>query len=267
MLKIFYNATDHSLKFENYINQPVTLTVSDSDFIYIGYKKPINALYVSMTTVSTGTRSIDLEYYNGSAYAAITSVVDRTQGFTLNGFISWDRNLTNEAVTTVQSVELYWYRLSVTTSTSATVFQGINLLLSDDVAIQEDEPQLISSDFYPLGMTSFVGFHQAARNDLIQRLRNKGKGTYNGSVFSDLTVFDLLDYTQLSVAAKFLAIAKIYFNLSDAVDDKYFQKYLEYSKASDDAFNLFFLSIDLNGDGKQTEVEKAAYETGIIIRA
>jgi hypothetical protein len=179
----------------------------------------------------------------------------------------WDRNLSGEKKTTINSIELFWYRISVSVTTSAVVFSGINLLLSDDIMLKEIEPNLVSSDYYPLNTTSFIGFHQAARNEIIQRLRNEGKGVHNGVSFSDLTVFDLLDFTQLSEASKYLTASQIYFNLSDAPEDKYAEKYKDYLKRYNEAYKTFYLSLDTNDDGLQDDEEKASFRSGVIQRA
>jgi hypothetical protein len=266
MLKIYHNTTNYSKKLENYVDETQAITLLNTDYLYVGYKKPINAFYVGMSTVSTGTRTFALEYYNGSAFTSVTNLDDGTIGFTRNGWVKWDRNQTNEAKTTINSVELYWYRVSVGTSTSAVTFLGINLLLSDDIMIKEMEPHLVDADFYPTGYTSFIPFHQAARNEIVQRLRNEGRGTYNGSTFNDLTVFDLLDFSQLSEASKYFALSQIYFNLSDSTDDKYWQKFEDYLKRYNNAYRVFFLSLDTNDDGKQDADEKESFKSGLIVR-
>lgn len=266
MLKIFHNATNYSDKLENYIDQTQSITLLDSDYLYIGYRKPINAIYIAINEANTATSVIDLEYYNGSAFASVENLEDKTNGFTRSNWIKWSRNQTNEAETTINSLELYWYRLSVDVSTSAVVYLGINLLFSDDIMIKECEPHLLDADFYPSGYTSFIPFHQAARSEIIQRLRNEGRGVYNGTQFSDLNIFDLLDFTQLGEASKFYALAQIYFNLSDSPDDKYWQKYEDYMKRYDNAYRVFFLSIDTNDDGLQSADEKEAFKSGLIVR-
>lgn len=266
MLKIFHNSTDYSEKLENYIDQTQAITLLDTDYLYVGYKKPINALYVAMSTVSTGTRTVDIEYYNGSTFTAAEDKEDKTLGLTRNGWLKWIRNQITEAVTTINSLELFWYRISVSTSTSAVTYLAINLLFSDDIMIKECEPHLLDTDFYPTGYTSFIPFHQAARSEIIQRLRNEGRGVYDGTQFSDLNIFDLLDFTQLGEASKFYALAQIYFNLSDSPEDKYWQKYEDYMKRYNNAYRVFFLSIDENDDGLQSIDEKEAFKSGLIIR-
>lgn len=266
MLLVYKNSTDYSAELENYISDTVALTLLDSDYLYVGYKKPINAFYVAGYNMNTNTSVLTVEYYNGSAFTDVTNLSDKTSGLARDGFVSWDRNLTNEDATTINSLEKYWYRISVDVTTSAMTLYGLNLLLSDDLDIKELETNLVSSDYFPDGFASFLPYHQSARNEIIQRLRNEGNGVYNGVTFYDLTVFDLLDYTQLKEASKHLAISNIYFNLSDSIDDKYYQRYQEYRKRYDENYRVFYLSIDTNDDGEQSASEKESFKTGFIIR-
>jgi len=269
MLKILHNTTVISSKVENYIDENYVATMSAASFIYVGYKKPINALYLSLLYTVASEQAADnilVSYWNGSAFTTVLNLKDKTNAYARSGFLSWDRNSVNEAKTTIEGTELYWYKLGANAGTFSVTIYGINLLLSDDLMIKEVEPHLNSVDFYPEGFTSFIPFHQSARNEIIQRLRNEGKGTHNGTTFNDLTVFDLLDYTQLGEASKYLAIAQVYFNLSDSVDDKYWQKYEDYTKRYNNAYRVFFLSIDSNDDGIQSTSEKESFKSGIIIR-
>ena len=266
MIKVFKNATDISLNVESYVDDYSFGTLLDSDFIYVGFDKPINALYVHMTTANTNTSVLSLEYYNGAFIAAV-GLVDRTVGLSGSNFIEWDRNQTEEVVTTINGLEKFWYRISVDVTTSALTFRGINLLFSSDEQLREEANYLLSTDYYVGSETSFVNYHQAARNQIIQRLRNEGYRVINNSTgHKDLDIFDLLDYKQLQEASKYLVLAKIFFFLSDATDDKYNQKHIEFTKMYSDAFRTFFLAVDLNDDGKESVSEKGQFKSGIIIR-
>ena len=270
-LKVFFDTDDYTSEAENYIQDTFDGTMQSGNYLWVGYFKPINAVYVGIDTghsAYVSSEVVTVEYYNGSTFTDVTNLTEGTRHFTRSGWLSWDRNQTDEAATTENSEELYWYRIEFTGAEYLPVtFSGVNLLLSDDIMLKEDEPHLLNGDYYPAGETSFIGFHQSARNEIVQRLRNEGNGTYaNNIYFDDLTVFDLLDYTQLSLASKYSTLSKIFFNLSDSVEDKYYAKYRDYQTMYNDAFNVFFLSIDKNDDGLQNEVEKSSFQSGIIVR-
>lgn len=267
MLSIWKDTTDISLDMENYTKEYSFGTLTDAQYIYVGNYKPINALYAHLEKVNTNSGTLSVEYYNGSTFTAVSGLVERTEAFTESGFIEWDRNQTDEAKTTVNSLEKYWYRISTDTTTTSLIFRALNLLFSSDVNIKEEAPYLLSSDYWPSEETSFVNYHQAARNEIIQRLRNEGYSAYNTvSGHKDLDIFDLNDYKQLQEASKYLVLSKIYFYLSDAPEDKYIQRSREFKSMYNDAFRTFFLSVDANDDGLQSKSEKSAFKSGVITR-
>jgi hypothetical protein len=265
MLQVYINTDNYSREMEDYLDKTVTHTLLAADKLYIGYRKPINSIFVGMDTANTNTSQVDVKYYNGSSFVT-TGAIDRTYGLSEQGFISWDRGLDSEAETEINGSTMYWYELTVDVNATEIIFSGINLLLSDDKHLQGYESQINNGKWYPGSMTSFIGYHQGARNEIIQHLRNQGKGTYDGVEFRDLTVFDLLDATQLQVASTYLALSKIFFNYSDRPDDKYFQKYMGYTGNYEAAMNVFFLSVDSNDDGKVDTSEAPGIQYKLIKR-
>lgn len=264
-MRLFHESTDYTLEAGDYSGDDFTVTLTDSEYLYFGYRKPIRELYAHFTTVNSNAATLSVEYYNGTTYTAVTTLNDRTKSFTRNGFISWEKS-DDEEEATVETLEMYWYRISVSVSTSEMVIRGFNLLFSDDLSVREEEAHLLSTDYYPASETSFVNYHQASRNELIQRLRNKGYGVKNSSgVYNDLLIFDLHERKQLETASKYLVLSKIYFNLSDAPEDKYHEKHVNYKRMSDDAFHVFYISIDSNDDGKESTTEQAGFTSGLIV--
>jgi hypothetical protein len=104
--------------------------------------------------------------------------------------------------------------------------------------------------------TSFIIYHQGARNEILQMLRNSGKFT---SAF-ELTEWDLLRPEQLREAGKWKALELIFTELSNEVDDKYDSLAKKCKEKFDMAFNLYLLSIDKNNDGILSESEKYGIE-------
>ena len=50
MLDIAINTIDHSREMENYLEKTVTHTLLAADKLYIGYHKPINRVFLEMST-------------------------------------------------------------------------------------------------------------------------------------------------------------------------------------------------------------------------
>lgn len=259
--------SDISNDMENYLVGSLSQTiVSAEDKLYLGYRKPISEVYIHLTTVNTNSGNLSVKYYNGSSYTAVSDLIDRSEGFTQSNFIRWERDYNDQEVSTVDGVELYWYELTLDADSSAIVIAGINLNFSHDDDIREEEPTLLSSEFYPASETSYIAYHQAARNEIIQKIRNEGHRVTGTTKYKKFTQFDLHDREELRQASKYLVMSKIYFNLSDEPDDKYYQKHQDYRSLYGEAVNLFFLSWDKDDDGKTDNSEEQDRKFGRIIK-
>lgn len=265
MLKIFYNTNDLSKKLEDYLTDTVAVTLLNTESIDIGFRKPINALYFELSAFNANASVINLEYFNG----AFTSLLieDETHGLSRSGFIKWERNQSEEQKTTLHGLELYWYKLKVDVSTSALTLNGINLVFSSDKNLVEEYPNIM--EFLPENKLSFINFHQSARNDIVTKVRNQGYIVNQANVLSnykDVDQFDFLDFTQLTDASKYLVLSKIFYWISDAVDDKWYQKAKYFDSMFAEKINLFFLSLDRDDDGKLDNNERQAIQFARVER-
>lgn len=257
MLKIFKGSKDLSLTLENYISGTFIEDFTTSEHIHIGYYKPIDALYIELSPQQEENNLV-LEYYNGSSWTQI-DVTDKTFGLQKSGFITWQRNLDDQAKTTINSTELYWYRLSIDTNTiSSLTLNGINLVFSDDNDLKESYPGIM--EYLPEDSLSFIAFHLSARNHILTYLRNKGKQVSTLGVKKMLDQFDLHNYEEVKQASKYKALATIFYNESDTIDDKWYQKARDFDNLYSESINLNFLSIDENNDGKEENDEIQALQ-------
>lgn len=257
MLKIFKGTKDLSITLENYISGEFTEDFTTSEFFHIGYFKPIDALYIELLAQNEENNLI-LEYFDGTSWVAI-STIDKTLGLKKSGFITWNRNIDNQVKNTFNGQELYWYRLSVDTNNiTAFSVKGINLVFSDDNDLKESYPGIM--EYMPDGASSFISFHLSARNQILTYLRNKGKSVSTLGVKKILDQFDLHNYEEVRQASKYKALATIFFNESDNVDDKWYQKAKDFDRLYSESINLNFLSIDENNDGKEEPDEVQALQ-------
>ena len=257
MLKIFKGTTDVSLILENYISDDLTENFSVGQFFYVGYYKPIDSLYIELTTQNTANNLV-LEYYNGTNWVPLVKT-DKTFGLKRSGFISWARNIDNQKENMVNGYTAYWYRLSIDTTTIVNLsVKGINLVFSDDNDLKETYPSIM--DYLPQGAVSFIGFHVSARNQILTYLRNKGKSVSTLGVNKMLDQFDLHNYEEVKQASKYKALSTIFFNESDTVDDKWYQKAKDFDRLYGESINLNFLSLDENDDGKEEPIETQALQ-------
>ena len=246
--------SDYSLDAADYIRDEFTIQLTAAeDYLYVGYSRNFGACYVELTTANTNSNTLGAEYWDGSAWQSL-DVQDETRGFTRSGFLQWDKSLLNS--TTVNSEEAYWVRLKPDADHSATLVRGINIVFSDDAQLKREFFEIDNSNLLPLNESSHITTHVAARDMIIQQLRNMGyikeDANYDLHIMS---AWDLHDIMEVREAAKFLALAKIFFNLSDSIEDNWWQKYREYQDKFEEAFRLARISLDLDNDGVKDDVE------------
>lgn len=249
--------SEFSAEAQNFTRDPFTITLTTDDFLYIGFRKPINALYAQMATTNTLPTTITAQYYTSDAVWSNVEISDDTKGLTRSAFITWNRPTDSEAVT-VNGEELHWIRFSVSSDTSAVDFQAINLILADDNDMAQEVPDLIDDCFYPDGQTSHILQHVASKNYIMSRLRTLGYVRHISASGAEENIdqWDILDIYELRTAATYYSIAQVYFNISDNVEDQYWSKYQEYIKKFEEAFNLGRLRIDQNDNGQEDANEK-----------
>lgn len=258
--------TDHSKEAFDFSRDAFSLTLNkDTSYLYVGFYKPINSCFVSLSTANTNANSFTAEIYNGSSWTAATDFYDDTKGFTRSGFMTWDRNQTNQASTAINSTSLFWIRLRPSVTHSATILNGLNFLFADDQDLTYEVPEITDTN-HLAGKSSHILTHVAARNEILQSLNNKDYKKLNPttSYREDLTAWDILEGSQLKQAAVYLALSKIYFNFSDATDDKYHQKSKHFQAKFKEAFQLSQLSLDEDDDGLLDSSEKASSTFSII---
>ena len=91
----------------------------------------------------------------------------------------------------------------------------------------------------------------------MQRLRNNQYVKLDGDgEYVNMTQWDLFDLFEIKQAAVMLTLSKIFFLLSDDVEDQWWTKYREYQDKFEEAFKLARISVDSQNDGVQDNNEK-----------
>ena len=240
--------TEYTQEAADYSRDDFSITLSSTeDYIYAGFYKPFGDLYVELTTANTNANTLSAEIYDGTSWVSVT-LTDDSKGYTRDGFQHWDKSDMKEVE--INSVTLYYIRFRPSSDHTATDVRGLNLVFSDDNQLEQEFEEITDAGFLPSGRTSHIMSHVSARNHIIQKLRNIGYLKYDAnSRKENLTYWDLHDVFEIRQASAFLTLSKIFFNLSDSVDDNWFQKYMEYQKKFDQMFALARLSIDTDDDG------------------
>lgn len=247
--------TDYSNSAKDYTRDSFSFTlVAAEDYLYLGFTKPFGATYVEMETPNTNSNTLSAEYFDGTSWQTL-DLNDETNGLTRSAFITWDKELLTS--TTINSVAAFYVRFRPDSDHSATTFRGINLVFSDDNMMKQEFFEIDNVNLLPNGESSHIATHVASRNMIVQEFRrlNYTKEDVNGNR-NIINQWDLHDIFEVRDAATFLALSKIFFNLSDSVDDNWWQKYREYHDKYEESMRLAKLSVDLDDDGKKDDDEK-----------
>lgn len=259
--------SDYSYEALDFARDTFTIDlVASQDYLYVGFSKPINTFYVELSTANTNANTFTAQYHNGSSWASITNYHDDTKGLTRSGFMSWDRNLEDESSTEINSSTKYFYRFKPSADHSSTIISGLNIVFADDLDLKREFYEI--ANYLPGSESSFILSHVATRDHIIQELRNDGryKSDLNTGKLKDITAFDLLDISQVKLAATYLCLSKIFSNVSDREDDLYFFKSRGYMSLYNESMKLFYLNMDQDDDGIEDEGERMAPATPRLIR-
>ncbi len=250
--------TDHSDNAADYIRDNFSIDLNATeDYLYIGFDRPFGAVYNEIVTPNTNAGDFAAEYWDGDSWESL-EITDESKNYIRSGYIFWDRP-DDWAQETIDSIEQYYIRIRPSVDHSATSMRGINLVFSDDTALKREFFEIDNSDLLPPGESSHITSHVAARNSIVQRLRNLDYIKFDSnSNRINITQWDLHDIFEVREAATHLALSKIFFNLSDNDEDMWWRKYREYSDKYEEAFRLVRLSIDNNNDGETDSSETLA---------
>lgn len=189
------NSTESTRETDSPSATTLAFALTTSDKFYVGSKNPFACRYFHLSTVSSGSASITVKYWNGTSFVAVEDLVDQTLGFTVSGFISWVNpgGWVKKSQTPVTDQELYWIEITVSSTLTGAVLQAVLNLFSDDTLVRSLYPELISDSRYlPPNRTDFLEQHIAAKDLVVRRLKADG-------VITDEC--QLVDPNEVSIAA------------------------------------------------------------------
>lgn len=242
--------SDFSNDFQDFTRDTQSLNlVTSEDKLYVGFFKPINKFYIDLNTVNSVTNIITVKYYNGTAFTTVAGQIDETKGVTRSGFMQWTREQTNQVVTTIDGVELFWYEVTTDINHADAVYNAIGLIFADDKDLAEQVPE-INDPAHLAGLASHILAHVSSKKWIIQDLRNRNYGKRDeDGILQDITAWDVLDIEQINQAALFKALSIIYFNYSDEPNDIYEKKSKTYNAQYKSSMELAKLRLDTDDDG------------------
>jgi hypothetical protein len=147
-------------------------------------------------------------------------------------------------------------------------FKGINILYCDEMDLKITNPKI--NQYLGREETSFLKYRVDARNHIVQALRSGGvlkeleqQGDFlpNSEVFNTNTIrkftkWDFLDIEEIREAAKYLTLSKIFYENSQNVDDKPYERARYYEGRYGMSFKSYILTLDLDDDGETDTYEE-----------
>lgn len=248
-LTVIQNSVNLTLKMDNLSNPAKVIDLTTGE-IYLGFHKPLKHFYIEMELSDPEVdRTLAIQYFNGD-YVDVPLIEDRTFGFNRSGFVIIGE--LDQKKTTYSGKEMFWLKLSLSTPGPVSI-NGINLVLSDDTDFGLI-PNIM--DYLPDGATSFIGFHQEARNIILQKIRNSGKRIRESRLDTRLVdQFDILEIEEFRQASKYMALHLLYDFLSKGDEDQYAVKAETNLLRSEDSMNSRLIGIDENDNGKSDSRE------------
>ena len=254
---------DFSLDFSNFeIDEGLLELNSAEDYLYVGLYKPFSKFWVEIKTANALGGSFTAEYFNGTSWVSIGSTfLDETRTFSRSGFISFSRDLSKWAATSVNGIEKYYIRLRPSVSFSGVEVWGIGLVFSSDQDLRNVYRDI--NAYKNPNDNSFIIHHVEAKDRIIQLLRNQGKIKVKETIVNqsstttllDIDEYDILRPEQLRNASKYYAISSIFANASNSIDSQEWKESEKYQELANKALDTFLLSIDSDDDGIEDEEE------------
>lgn len=264
-LSVYLNATELS-KDINFYGKEVSLVMTSTSNLDVGFKKPINQIYVEIKTPNASNVNITAQRWINGSWANL-NIVDQTNGFKNSGFIFFDED-SQTTESNINGSNQFWVRLKVNGNTSGIVLNGINLVFNNLEDLRMEEPSI--EKFFPREIQSHIYSIVAARDFILRRINNAQplnyysrpidalKGNYQIDI-RNLNQFDIFDVNELRDCSTYYTLYKIFANRSDEADDVYREKATEYLGKFEDTFALFKgrkLTIDLDDNGKEDAADQ-----------
>lgn len=246
------NSTESTRETQSPASSTLAFVLTTSDAFYVGFKERFAARYFHLSTVNTNANTLAVTYWDGTTWTAVEDLVDQTIGFTQSGFISWqnDTDWTKKALDPITDVELYWIKIVPGASLSAgTALQAVLNLFCDDSMLRQYYPELISDTrWLPASRTDFLEQYVAAKDLIVQRLKQKG-------ILTDES--QILDLNEVAIPATHAAAFIIMFPVLSG--DEAQEKARDAEKEMNKALDLVRLDLDLDNSGI---IEEAEEESG-----
>lgn len=250
------NATDTTEKTKTITSDSLVFEMVTSDFFYLGFTHPFCTRYFNFKTLNTNSTNVKVEYYTTSGWRSVEDLVDQTEGFTKSGFISWlnpgdwfwseQAPIVHQSPYFLQGLLKYWVRISVSADLSAgTELQSVLNLFCDASDFAVLYPEMLSDSRYlPPGQTDFLPQFNAAKDLVVNRLKQSGKIREESQV---------LDINEVAYAAVHATAYLILFPIAE--DDDTTKRRDDSFKAMNEQISRGVTVVDRDSSGDITDKE------------
>lgn len=133
------------------------------------------------------------------------------------------------------------------TETMTVLTAAEDQLFSDDYELQQHEHDILN--YIPKGRNSFKNYHRAAQDRILGYLDEKRIWDCDGN---RLTKAAVVNNDEVNDWSKYMVLMFIFEDLSNAIDDIFFEKSQRYRALMEEARNRASIRLDKNADGEIT---------------
>ncbi len=253
------NAAETTADTRTLSGSTLAFEIGAADKFYIGFPGRFASRYFKIGTANSNSVTFTMKTFNGTDFQPVKDFVDQTDTLGKSGWMHWENRddwvLSKQAP--INDKELYWAEFTVSGDLSAgTTLETVLNLFSDDTDLSVYYPTLVSdSRFLPDGQSDFLKQHEAAKNLVVLRLKQR-----------KLIIFEhqIIDSNTVNVATVH-ACAKYIFGGLDGSEE-----ILALKQEAEDDFDTEIsstrLNVDQNEDGKVDEAEKRDVGSETFVR-
>lgn len=175
LTRIVFSGAEETRILQDPEGSDLSIDTTANPFFYMGFFGKFAFRHFNFATAATSAVTLTIEYWDGTAWAAVDDVVDQTNGFRQSGFVSWvnQDDWKTTTVTPIDDTELYWIRMTLAGSDTISLRSVLNVF-SDDTLLSVYWPEIVSDTRnLPPGQTSYLTQHKAAKDLVVRKLKER----------------------------------------------------------------------------------------------
>jgi hypothetical protein len=182
-------------------------SVSYRTYMYVGSTRPIQGIKFYVQTQNTTAGDLNVEYWNGTSWASVASLVDGTEspaGTPLGqtGTVSFADTDGSAEVRVIDSVAIYWYRVSVTECNATTTVYHISV----DADFQSVKDLW---DGVYRTIVSFLVYSSSTYNDYTTNVADTDYSSANAATYANLASLASTNYLVVGSQERLMGLSMI----------------------------------------------------------